>query len=109
MKTWGRFEKEVAKALGGIRRIRISYSEVAGDVIHSFYSIECKYGKQIPKKALEGRRCKFLDKAFEQARRYDATKEPVVCLKRPRMQGFIMIRAYPLSPRVYNHLPTREI
>ena len=48
MKPWKMLEKEVAKALGGLRRIRVSYSESIGDVLHKKYSIECKYGKQVP-------------------------------------------------------------
>lgn len=49
MKAWKSFEKQVAEKFGGIRRIRVSYNESVGDVIHDKYSIECKYGKQIPK------------------------------------------------------------
>lgn len=48
-KAWKNAEKEVAKFFGGKRRIRVSYSEKIGDVIHPHYSLEVKYGKQIPK------------------------------------------------------------
>ena len=48
MKPWKMLEKKVAKELGGLRRIRVSYSESIGDVLHKKYSIECKYGKQVP-------------------------------------------------------------
>lgn len=48
-RAWKEAEKEVAEFFGGTRRVRISYSESACDVIHSEYSLEVKYGKQIPK------------------------------------------------------------
>lgn len=107
-RAWKDFESEVAKACNGLRRIRVSYSEVGSDIIHHKYSIECKYGKQIPKKALEGKRCKFLDKAFAQARRYNPTLIPIVCLKTPNMRGFVSIQAYPQSPAVSHHLQGRQ-
>lgn len=47
-KRWKALEKQVAKALGGQRRVRVSYSESVEDVIHDTYAIECKYGKQVP-------------------------------------------------------------
>ena len=94
-KPWKSAEKEVAEFFGGMRRVRMSYSEVAGDIIHPHYSIEVKYGKCIPAKALQGHKCKFLDKAWAQAVSYDAKKEPLVCLKRPRMVGFVIIKDYP--------------
>ena len=49
MKPWKCAEKQVAKILGGRRRIRVQYSESIEDVIHPMYAIEVKYGKQIPK------------------------------------------------------------
>lgn len=107
-KAWKDFEREVARTFNGVRRVRINYAEVGGDVIHPTLSIECKYGKQIPKKALLGKRCRFLDLAFGQAIRYDPTKEPVVCLKTPGMRGFISIQAYPQSPVVSHHQPTHQ-
>lgn len=48
-RAWKEAEKEVAEFFGGTRRIRVSYSESVCDVIHSDYSLEVKYGKQIPK------------------------------------------------------------
>ena len=48
-KAWKAAEKEVAGFFGGLRRVRVSYSESVGDVIHKYYSIEVKYGKQVPK------------------------------------------------------------
>lgn len=47
--AWKSAEKEVAEYFGGVRRVRVSYSESVGDVIHPEYSIEVKYGKQVPK------------------------------------------------------------
>jgi hypothetical protein len=93
-RAWKMFELEVAKAYGGMRRVRINYGERGSDIIHDKYSIECKYGWQIPDKALEGKRCKFLDKAFQQAHAYNPTLIPVICLKRPRMAGFVSIEYY---------------
>lgn len=94
-KPWKQLESDVAKALGGLRRVRISYSESCEDVIHHLLAIECKYGKSIPKKAMVGKCCKFLDKAFAQASAYNKDKIPMVCLKKPRMRGFIAITGYP--------------
>lgn len=91
MTAWKDFEREVAKFFGGRRRVRIDYSESIGDIIHPSLSIECKYGKQVPHKAIAGKKCAFLTKAFEQARRYESTKTPVVCLKRPRQRGFTIV------------------
>ena len=92
---WKAFEKQVADVVRGTRRTRVNYAESVGDVIHPKYSIECKYGKQIPNKALIGKRCVFLDKAFAQARGYAPKKKAMVCLKKPGMRGFIMIIGYP--------------
>lgn len=49
MTAWKNFEKEVASFFGGLRRIRINYSESVEDITHPKYSIECKYGNQVPK------------------------------------------------------------
>jgi len=49
LKAWKLAEKEVAEFFGGMRRVRMSYSERAGDIIHPTLSIEVKYGKCIPK------------------------------------------------------------
>ena len=48
MKPWKLAEKEVARYFGGVRRSRVSYGERIGDIIHPDYSIEVKWGKQIP-------------------------------------------------------------
>ncbi len=85
---WRAFEKECADYFGGIRRVRVNYGESIGDIIHPLYSIEVKYGLQCPKKR---KGSKFLDNAFSQARGYDPTKVPIVCLKRPRQQGFTIV------------------
>jgi len=47
--SWKEAEREVADFFGGTRRVRISYSEEIGDIIHPRLSIEVKYGKCIPK------------------------------------------------------------
>lgn len=49
MKAWKNAEKQVAKLLGGIRRVRVAYSESIEDVLHKKFAIEVKYGKQVPK------------------------------------------------------------
>ena len=46
---WKAAELQVSEFFGGKRRIRVTYSEEIGDIIHPHYSIEVKYGKQIPK------------------------------------------------------------
>lgn len=48
MKAWKQAEKEVAEFFGGIRRVRVEYGESVADNIHPLYSIEVKWGKQIP-------------------------------------------------------------
>lgn len=48
-KSWKALEREVAKALGGIRRVRVGYGESVEDVIHGKFAIEAKYGRQVPK------------------------------------------------------------
>jgi hypothetical protein len=118
-KAWKSAEVQVAKYFGGMRRSRVSYSESIGDIIHPKYSIEVKYGKQIPKYCItdkytdiwlglayriwhsqathKDRRWrtppsyKFLDKAFEQAKRYNPTLEAIVCLKPKRFRGFLIV------------------
>jgi hypothetical protein len=49
MSGWKDAERQVARLLGGRRRVRINYSESCEDVYHTGYSIEVKYGKQVPK------------------------------------------------------------
>ena len=118
MTSWKLAEKEVARYFGGTRRVRIMYSEEIGDIIHPEYSIEVKYGKQVPeycmtddwlslngyqlypsrlgksKGVIKSKRksTKFLDDAMAQAERYDLSKEPIVCLKSKGMRGFIICR-----------------
>jgi len=48
LKSWKKLEKDVAKALDGVRRVRYSYSESIEDVYHQWFTIECKWGKQVP-------------------------------------------------------------
>ncbi|MDP2942169.1 MAG: hypothetical protein Q8O36_01455 [Candidatus Omnitrophota bacterium] len=49
MSGWKDAERQVARILDGRRRVRINYSESCEDVYHHIYSIEVKYGKQVPK------------------------------------------------------------
>ena len=117
--AWKNAEREIAKYFGGMRRSRVSYSESVGDIIHSHYSIEVKYGKQVPKYCITDKDTdvwlglayriwhsqathkhrryrtpssyKFLDEAFCQAEGYDKTKKAVVCLKPKNFKGFIIV------------------
>jgi len=116
--SWKQFEKEVAKYFGGMRRVRINYAESIGDIVHPRYSIECKYGKQVPRymcvtkptllnkrwvlypsgwpdvslqfESLARKECKFLELGMNQAKRYDPTKEPILCVKGKGMHGFVI-------------------
>lgn len=138
MQSWKRFEKEVAKFFGGQRRVRVRYDESIGDVIHPDYSLECKYGGQVPaylnpiiptllkvtcdesywvvpNKFLEAngdllsintvcwvhkthRHPKFLWKAMEQAKKYNPTLTPIVCVKPRSRHGFVAVwRCYAKS------------
>ena len=129
--AWKTFESEAATFFGGLRRIRIMYNEKIGDVIHPFYSIECKYGGQVPAylsprhptlltvdsgcfwvipssycEIIDGNVLKintdsylknekntsvFLDKAMEQAKRYNPTLKPIVCVKPKFWKGFVVV------------------
>ena len=129
-KAWKELEKKVAEFFGGLRVVRIAYNEVAGDVIHPIYSIECKYGGQVPKhlspripteltvgrrryRIIHSSRCEmdgkllyyktlgwvkktrktshFLRDAMEQAKRYNPTLTPLVCVKSKGRHGFMLI------------------
>ena len=130
-KAWKAAEAEVAGYFGGTRRVRVSYSEKIGDIIHPKYSIEVKWGKQVPSYldvrqatnltvgkrmfnmvpsceldyfrdieldscaiiAVEKKRKKarFLEEAIEQARGYNPTLVPLVCVKRRSRRGFVCI------------------
>jgi len=48
-KAWKQFEKEVSEFFGATRIVRVSYDEVAGDMSHPRFSIECKYRSKLPK------------------------------------------------------------
>ena len=128
MAQWKAAEKEVAAFFNGTRRVRVSYSDKIGDIIHPTLSIEVKYGKQIPKylmpdkptqlvtpggryvvfhsetfRALGGSGVdprpkifkstlgKFLEDAMSQARRYNPTLVPVVCVKGRSKRGFWIV------------------
>lgn len=47
-KRWKAAEVQVALLLGGVRRIRINYSDSIEDVSHPIYAVEVKQGKQVP-------------------------------------------------------------
>lgn len=125
MKAWKMAEKEVAEAIGGVRRIRINYSESVEDVIHPWYGVEVKYGKQVPKwvENIEDpivlnnvlvlfrvvsnwgewrepttdvcrSKVAFLVDGISQAKSYNMDKDPLLCMKRPRMRGFVAVMLY---------------
>ncbi len=48
-KAWKNAEREVAESLGGVRVVRLSYSESSPDVLHPSLAVEVKYGDQVPK------------------------------------------------------------
>lgn len=60
MKAWKELEKEVAHVLGGKRNIRVGYHDRVADIDHPIYSIECKYGKQVPKYLMVDYTCGFV-------------------------------------------------
>lgn len=118
-RSWKSFEKEVAEFFGGKRVVRVSYGESAPDVMHPTLAIECKYGGQVPVKARspfrfirngkpiigfhanalkkeelsEVKPLKFICDGIDQCVGYEesAGKLPVLCLKAPRMRGFIAV------------------
>ena len=124
-RAWKSAEKEVAEFFGVKRRIRVSYDESVGDTTaHPVFSIEIKYGGQVPKYLshktpkiiiygdrvfkscpseywddFEWREAgfvirkdiKFLSDALDQAKTYNPTKIPLVCVKPRNRKGFIII------------------
>ena len=116
---WRAFEKEVAKHLNGLRRVRVNYGESCEDVAHKTFAIECKYGKQVPgytkvKTPIElnreyylipsaclgqiptevvdvGYDLEFLQRGMAQAQSYNEDKIPLLCLKPPNWKRFIMV------------------
>ena len=119
MSNWKNFERQVAKHLNGFRRVRVDYGESCEDVAHKKFAIECKYGKQVPvytrvKGPLElnreyylipsdclgeipvevkdvGYNLEFLQRGMAQAQQYSEDKIPLLCLKPPYWNGFIMV------------------
>ena len=117
MKPWKSAEKEVANLTGGIRRVRVSYAESVGDIIHPALSIEVKYGKQVPaavkvtNSTFRGdyfimpwrsryfptvivrgtKKIKWLEGCLRQAGNYEPYKVPVVALKPKGYRGIIFV------------------
>jgi len=119
MSGWKDAERQVARILGGKRRVRINYSESCEDVYHAKYSVEVKYGKQVPKwigkacrrdpvilnsvlvlfplssssfeSAIEIKRkkIKFLVEGMMQAHSYGSMKTPLLCMKPVGYRGII--------------------
>jgi len=121
MKAWKACEAEVAKLLGGIRRVRVSYGESIEDVLHPVFIIECKYGGKVPKSVVtdhptifgdyvvistkqlgreivkweyRNKHLKFLERGIEQAIRYDRTKLPLLAMKPKGYRGIIWCMRY---------------
>lgn len=120
-KAWKQAEKEVAEKLGGTRRIRINYSESVEDITHPVFTIEVKYGAQVPRychvlsptsngeyvlvpSASWGRRIqpeafnqvrigrdKFIVNGLAQAYGYNPRMIPMLCVKPKRWYGFVII------------------
>ena len=129
MSAWKAFEREVAKAFGGIRNVRVSYGESDSDISLPFLTIECKWGKQVPKffgdapfmfgdyvvlteaarTGKIGRRkpqaLVFVGRGLTQAFNYDQRKIPVLCVKRPGMKGFRVIMN---SGNLYDYFELRK-
>jgi hypothetical protein len=131
MAQWKALEREVAAFFNGTRRVRVSYSDKIGDIIHPSLSIECKYGKQVPKYLMPAEttilttlttqltryvivhssvfpdrikptqwifgKGKFLEEAMDQARRYNPTLKPIVCVKGRYSSGFWIIQEFPVT------------
>ena len=128
MAQWKALEREVAAFFKGTRRVRVSYSDKIGDIIHPSLSIECKYGKQVPKYLMPDKttiltvglsqyvivhssvfpdpivptqfifgKAVFLEDAMEQARRYNPTLKPIVCVKGRYSSGFWIIQNRTMS------------
>jgi hypothetical protein len=57
---------------------------------HSSYTKGLLDSPDIPD-ALLNEKSKFLDRAFAQAVAYDPTKQPIVCLKSYRYEGFVIV------------------
>ncbi len=117
MSGWKDAERQVARILGGKRRIRVNYSESCEDVYHAKYSIEVKYGNQIPKwierirqpvilnkvlvlfslssssfesaVEMERKKIKFLVEGMIQAHSYNRRKTPLLCMKPVGHKGII--------------------
>ena len=89
MTSWKKLEREAAKYLGGKRRWRMgNYSERCGDIDHPRFSIECKYGKQVPG---------FIYRAIDQAIGYDNQKLPMAVLQKKFMEPLLVIRLQDLE------------
>lgn len=79
---WKGIELEVAKALDGKRVSRgDNFAQEKGDVDHPVFSIEVKYGKQVPK---------FCINALEQAKRY-SNKPPLVVTQGYRQKKTVIM------------------
>ena len=117
MSGWKDAERQVARILGGKRRVRINYSESCEDVHHTKYSIEVKYGKQVPKwigkirkpvilnkvlvlfplssgsfasaTEIERVKIRFLVDGMVQAYSYNIRKTPMLCMKPVGYRGII--------------------
>lgn len=112
MKSWKNLEKTVAKILGGIRHIRVSYSESAPDVEHESLSVECKYRKSVPEYLKEmityseAYPCRLYRKVpklvlegLAQASSYDKSKIPLLAVRQHNdrlIYGFMWLNHMPV-------------
>ena len=115
MKAWKNLEKTVAEILGGVRHVRVSYSEKAQDVDHEYYTVECKYRKSLPpyleecikySKFVPVRLYRKIPKlildGLEQAKSYNPSKTPILALREHNKRLIIGVMLMSNLPDVWN-------
>lgn len=84
MTSWKNLERLAAKTLGGKRRWRMgNWGESKGDLENDKFSVECKYGLQVPQ---------FIYSALQQAISYDINKIPMVVVQKKYCEPLLVIR-----------------
>ena len=83
--SWKKLEQKIAKKLGG-KRIPVSgvSRDFKGDVLTDKLLIDCKYGKQIPKKLID-----WWKKVKEEAKKME--RMPALVLKKKGLRGELII------------------
>ena len=81
--AWKRAERHAARMFGGRRNQRGGdFSQALPDIAHPLFTVEVKYRKHLPR---------LLRLGLEQARRYDATKPPLLVLKKRYQRGALVV------------------